>query len=116
MRSSAMNAPCTHIWREDAIIGHSFLWKFGHDIPELGIAIADEFHGKKLGHLSMQTLIGAAKAAGRKGIELTTNPKNGAGFHLYQKMGFQYVGDIEITIADGTHRIERKLVYTFPDA
>ncbi len=100
-----------HAWHEGHIIGHFFLANMSRPVADLGIAVADDFHGKKLGNLFMTLLVAAGHFAGKDAIELTTNPQNHAGFHLYQKIGFVYVGDREITVADGTRRIEHELVY-----
>ena len=100
-----------HAWHGERIVGHFFLGGFDKPIPELGIAVADDFHGRRLGHLFMVILMAAARVCGKEAIELTTNPSNKAGFHLYQKLGFEHVRDKEITLGDGTHRIEHVMIY-----
>lgn len=100
-----------HGWHEGRIIGHFFLGGINEPVPGLGIAVADRCHGHKLGHLFMTLLIAAAHHCGKQAIELTTHLENQTGFHLYQKMGFEHVGDREITVADGTSRVEHALVY-----
>ncbi|NIA15122.1 MAG: GNAT family N-acetyltransferase [Nitrospiraceae bacterium] len=99
--------------QEDRVVGHFFLWEFTEPIPELGIAVADEFQGNKLGHLFMNVLIAAAQASGKRKVELTTHPTNEAGFHLYSKMGFSDVGDKTITLGDGSQRSEREMKLDF---
>jgi ribosomal protein S18 acetylase RimI-like enzyme len=100
-----------HAWQDGRIIGHFYLGGIQEPVPGLGIAVADRCHGQKLGNLFMTILIAAGHFAGSQAIELTTNPKNSAGFHLYQKVGFVHIGDREITVADGTKRIEHELIY-----
>ena len=78
----------------------------------MGIVIADRFQGRKLGHLAMKLLMIAAEANGRSAIELTTHPRNEAAFHLYKKLGFQYVGDTDLELGDRGCRTERQMVYT----
>ncbi len=100
-----------HAWHKGGIIGHFFLGGIQEPVPGLGIAVADNYHGKKLGNLFMTILVAAGHFAGSRAIELTTNPQNLSGFHLYQKLGFVHVGDREITVADGSSRIEHELIY-----
>lgn len=102
-----------HAWLEDRIIGHFFLGGFSEAIPQLGIAIADKYHGQKLGHLFMTLLVGVCATTGKQAIELTTNPQNHAGFHLYKKIGFEHIGDREIVVGNGIHRIEHEMIYRF---
>ncbi len=100
-----------HAWHEGQIIGHFFLGGIQEPVPGLGISVADRCHGRKLGNLFMTILVAAGHYAGSQAIELTTNPQNSAGFHLYQKIGFVHTGDREITVGDGCTRIEHELIY-----
>jgi hypothetical protein len=100
-----------HAWQEGQIIGHFFLGNFPDPTPSLGIAIADRCHGWKLGHLFMTILIAIGHSEGREAIELTTNLRNFAGFHLYGKLGFIHIRDKEITVADGSVRVEHEMIY-----
>lgn len=85
------------------IIGYFFLWKGGGNphsqqyqiqVPELGVAVADEFHGQGLGGLAVRLLQAIARDLGADAIELTTALDNEAGWHTYLKCGFQYTGII----------------------
>ena len=113
--------------------GHFFLWKAGGnrysadiggvEIPELGIAIGDEFHGRGLGGLGVKILAEVAHELGSDAIELTTAMDNEGGFALYEREGFVYTGDIlnplgvDVTAAVAgdvnaeTFRTERQMVY-----
>ncbi len=91
------------------IVGYFFLWEFQSSIPLLGIGIADAFQGEGLGRQMMALLIDAAREAGRDGIELTTMQHNDRAFALYQKMGFEHVGDVDNVTGDGRRVIERKM-------
>lgn len=96
-------------WHGGRVIGHFFLWEYDQDTPALGIAVADAFQNCKLGHVFMHILTAAARSAGKSAIQLTTNYGNGAGFHLYSKLGFKHVGDQEIVLGDGSRRVEREM-------
>ncbi len=113
--------------------GHFFLWKAGGnrhsrdiggvEVPELGIAIGDEFHGRGLGGLGVRILKKVAHELGRDAIELTTAMDNDGGFALYEREGFTYTGDIlnplEVDVTDAVagdaraaaFRAERQMVY-----
>lgn len=93
----------------DTVIGYFFLWNIGEPVPLLGIGIADAWQNGGLGQRFMAILIDDARALGKDGIELTTMRHNDRAFHVYQKMGFQYYGDVENIIADGTVIYERGL-------
>ena len=114
------------------VIGHFFLWKAGGnphsreyqvEVPELGVAITDDFHGKGLGWLSVRILQAVATDLHADAIELTTAFANDAGWKTYQRCGFQHIGDINIplgvdvtdALTDGvtasSYRVERQMVY-----
>lgn len=114
------------------VIGHFFLWKAGGNphsrryhvqVPELGVAIADEFQGKGLGNLAVRILQLAARALHADAIELTTAPTNEAGWNTYQRCGFQHTGtinnplEVDVTAAVAgevqaeKYRQERQMVY-----
>ena len=57
--------------------------------PELGVAVADDLHGKGLGTAVVCVLVGLAKALGKSGVELTTMKGNDAAFRCYQRCGFE---------------------------
>lgn len=84
-------------------IGHFFLWKAGGNahsqahgvqVPELGVAVGDAWHGQGLGSLAVRllTLIGRDLAA--DAIELTTAMTNESGWGTYQRCGYEYTGII----------------------
>ena len=58
-------------------------------VPELGVAVADDLHGKGLGTAVVCVLVGLAKALGKSGVELTTMKGNDAAFRCYQRCGFE---------------------------
>lgn len=93
----------------DTVIGYFFLWEFTEPVPALGIGIADEWQGKKLGPQMMEILIEDARAADRDGVELTTVPDNDRAYALYEKMGFIYQGNVENVSGHGRAVEEKKL-------
>lgn len=112
--------------------GHFFLWKAGGnpasrtrgvEVPELGVAIADELQGRGLGSLSVAVLKAVAASAGADAIELTTALSNAGGWSTYLKAGFRHVGsilnplEVDVTAVDEGRsapcrfREERQMVY-----
>lgn len=113
-------------------IGHFFLWKAGGnphsqqyqlEVPELGVAIADNFQGKSLGWLSVCILQAVARNLHADAIELTTAFDNDVGWNTYRRCGFQHIGEINIplgvdvtaaltdVVAATKYRLERQMVY-----
>jgi RimJ/RimL family protein N-acetyltransferase len=88
-------------------------------IPELGIAIADAYHGRGLGGLGIRVLQAIGRHLGVDAIELTTHPENIAGHRTYLSAGFEQVGMLRIsaparpnaTDTANAHRDERHMVY-----
>jgi len=93
----------------DEVVGYFFLWEFDQPVPLLGIGLADAWQGQGLGVPMIQLLIEDATASGREGIELTTVPENERAFHLYRRVGFQYLGDVENVAGDGRVVRERRM-------
>ena len=52
----------------DTVVGYFFLWEFTDPVPALGIGIADDWQGKKLGPQMMQILIDDARNADRSTV------------------------------------------------
>ena len=65
-------------------------------VPELGIGIADAYHGRGLGGLAVRLLQVVGRELGVDAIELTTHPENIAGYHTYLGAGFEQVGMLRI--------------------
>lgn len=99
----------------DIVVGYFFLWDFITAVPALGIGIADDYQGRKLGPQMMQILIDDARAADRDGIELTTVVDNERAFSLYQSMGFKYLGDVDNVAGDGRVVTERMMFLAFKE-
>ena len=89
------------------IVAYFFLWYAKRPTCLLGIGIADEFQAVGLGRQLMEILIESARDAGCEAVELTTAPENERAFALYQKCGFEYIGDVENQMGEGRIRTER---------
>jgi RimJ/RimL family protein N-acetyltransferase len=93
-------------------------------VPELGIGIADAYHGRGLGGLAVRLLQVVGRDLGVDAIELTTHPENIAGYHTYLGAGFEQVGMLRIhapaspdaTTASDARRDERHMVYVINTA
>jgi ribosomal protein S18 acetylase RimI-like enzyme len=92
---------------DGATIGHGFLWKAGGNpvsraaglqVPELGVAVADRYHGRGFGGLLVRTLQAVGRALDADAIELTTAQTNASGWHTYLRAGFVYVGILRIPL------------------
>jgi ribosomal protein S18 acetylase RimI-like enzyme len=93
----------------DRVAGYFFLWFMDEPVPVLGIGLADAYQGDGLGRQLMDILADDARAAGKDGIELTTMLTNDRAFHLYRKVGFQYLGDVDNATGDGRMVRERHM-------
>ena len=78
----------------DAIVAHGFLWAADTPVPELGVAVADAYHGCGLGRCVLLLLEASARAIGAAAIELTTVPTNERARHAYESVGYELLGTI----------------------
>jgi RimJ/RimL family protein N-acetyltransferase len=93
-------------------------------VPELGIGIADAYHGRSLGGLAVRLLQAVGRDLAVDAIELTTHPENIAGYRTYLGAGFEQVGMLCIAAPAGMdgpdaaqpHRDERHMVYIINSA
>ena len=117
--------------RQGEPIGHFFLWKaggnpysqkYGLEIPELGVAVADTYQGQGLGLLQVRILLAIAEHLNRDAVELTTALSSDAGWQIYLKAVFKYLGIIknplEIDVTEAVNnrrkinwREERQMVF-----
>jgi ribosomal protein S18 acetylase RimI-like enzyme len=91
----------------DEIIGYFFLWYARQPVVLLGICIAEDFQGARLGRKAMEMLIGICNDKGYEGIELSTAVDNHRAYALYEKVGFTFIKEVETHLGDGSVRIER---------
>jgi GNAT superfamily N-acetyltransferase len=123
---------CYLMLHEALPVGEFFLWKaggnpdsrsYGLEVPELGVGLADAYHGRGLGGLCTRLLTIVAEHLKTDGIELTTAMDNTPGFRTYLGAGYEYVGDIanplevDVTTVLGDQasaarwRLERQMIY-----
>lgn len=76
----------------ELMVGYVYLCDMGKKVPWLGIAVRDGYKGKHMGKRLIQQAIDCAKAENCGGILLTTHFANTRGQGLYQKMGFEKLG------------------------
>lgn len=75
------------------VIGYVY---FGADeTPSLGICVRDGYQGCGLGSYLMEHAVEMAKKAGRKGLHLTVHKRNPQAIHVYEKVGFVIVEEVE---------------------
>jgi ribosomal protein S18 acetylase RimI-like enzyme len=110
-RSCAGDDLTLGVFDGDRMVGYFFLWYFREPVPLLGIGLQDDYQERGLGRQMMGLLVDAAKAAGRNGIELTTNIGNDRAFALYRKAGFRHYGDVAAVQGDGTVLTEHGMYY-----
>ena len=72
--------------------GYVFFLDFNTMIPELGIAVRDEYRGMRFGRELMNYAIDYAKKEGCGGIRLTTHVANVRAQALYEALGFCQMG------------------------
>lgn len=77
---------------DGSIAGYVFFLNWNTSIPELGIAVRDDLRGMHIGTGLITFAQETARAAGKGGIQLTTHFANLRGQALYEKMGFQCMG------------------------
>ncbi len=76
----------------DRVVGYLFLWDVDKGVPWLGICVAEDYKGKRLGRRLMQTAREYAEDAGKGGILLTTHVSNLRGQGLYGRCGYERLG------------------------
>lgn len=68
------------------------------DVPELGMALLEDFRGKGIGTALLEHLFNEAKQRGIKRLSLSVDPGNVAAVKLYQRFGFEDVGMVGTSI------------------
>lgn len=69
-----------------------------NEVPELGIALKEEYRGIGIGRALLQRLIDVLKEKGIKKVSLSVAPDNIAAMKLYQRFGFKEVGMVDTSI------------------
>jgi ribosomal protein S18 acetylase RimI-like enzyme len=79
--------------KDGRMVGYVFLWDMDKSVPWLGIAVAEDWKGRHLGRLLMEHAHQYAKANGKGGVLLTTAHANVRGQGLYERMGYERLGN-----------------------
>lgn len=74
------------------IAGYVFLWDLDKSVPWFGIAVSDDWKGRRLGTRLIRHAIDYCKDNGYGGILLTTRFENLNAQRLYEKNGFERIG------------------------
>ena len=77
---------------ENKPAGIAFIWDKNTSVPWFGIAIAEEYKGRRLGGRLIETVRAYCEAQGMGGILLTTAKDNLRGQRLYERCGFERFG------------------------
>ena len=77
---------------EGRMVGTVFLWDTHKRIPWLGIAVAEDCKGRHLGRALLAHAHEYARSLGAGGVLLTTAIANIRGQGLYERMGYERLG------------------------
>lgn len=93
----------------DHILGYGMLrgWAAGYDIPSLGLILDPAVQGLGLGETFMRLLHHAAARRGAMRIRLKVYPENTPALRLYQKLGYEFKGEVEAGQLVGFLDLER---------
>ena len=76
------------------VVGYIFLWAASDEIPELGIAVADRWHGRGLGPELLRCIEQMGKMMNKQALELTTMLPNKRALAVYKRAGWDHLGVI----------------------
>ena len=79
------------LW-QGIMVGYVFFLDWNTSIPELGIAVRDDWQGRGLGHRLMEFAKERVRTAHKGGIQLTTHVANLRAQVLYESVGFVCMG------------------------
>ncbi|MBQ6019584.1 MAG: GNAT family N-acetyltransferase [Clostridia bacterium] len=77
----------------DRIAGLVFLWDIDRALPWLGIAVRDDYQGRGVGTFLLNETFALLRARGYGGLILRTAKNNTGAQRLYEKTGFERVGE-----------------------
>lgn len=77
----------------ERIAGLVFIWDVDRTLPWLGIAVRDDYQGRGVGTYLLNTLIDLLRANSYGGLILRTAKNNIGAQRLYEKAGFECVGE-----------------------
>ncbi len=75
------------------VAGHLFIWDTDTAVPWLGIAVRDEYQGRGLGSFMLRELFCLLRREGCGGVLLRTAPDNAPAQRLYERAGFERIGE-----------------------
>ena len=82
--------------RRRRIVGYAWFCRLhGDPIPFVGLAVADDYQGQGLGRTMLARLIGQARRAGEKQLQLNVYKDNARAIRLYEKVGFVMNGETD---------------------
>jgi RimJ/RimL family protein N-acetyltransferase len=79
-----------NIYKDDTIIGVSFLKRIDTEFPTSGLAVSDKFHKRGFGMILQQLVIEQAKLLGITRLYVKVDPENEASRLLHERCGYQY--------------------------
>ena len=80
--------------KNEVPIGYVFLWAASDDIPELGLAVADAWHGRRIGTTLLRLVDQMGRQLGKQALELTTMQDNKRALAVYLGAGWEHLGVI----------------------
>ena len=80
--------------QNDTALGYVFLWAASDDIPELGLAVADAWHGCRVGPTLLRLVEQIGRHLGKRALELTTMQDNARALAVYKGVGWEHLGKI----------------------
>ena len=76
-----------------SIVGIMFIWNIDKSIPWFGIAVRDGMQGRGIGMAMMTYVLSFCRDHGCGGLLLRTAKENIGAQHLYEKSGFERLGE-----------------------
>jgi len=76
----------------DRMVGYVYLCDMDRGVPWLGIAVSEDWKGRRLGRRLLEYAHAVAKEHGKGGVLLTTAYANLRGQGLYERMGYERLG------------------------
>ena len=80
-------------WHATKLVGWAFIANLQDDCPEVGLAVADLWQGKKIGKNLLGQLLGWAVSSGLPKVCLIVVTDNQRAIHLYKNHGFVIYGE-----------------------
>ena len=78
---------------DGVLAGHLFIWDTDTAVPWLGVAVRDDWQGRGLGSFMLRELFGLLRGQGYGGVLLRTAPDNAPARRLYERAGFELLGE-----------------------